>query len=106
MHDHGWLDYGGNGQAVCPGDFIVTTNGRHIVVQQPGRAEATDRAQQAQDMKDAARYRWPRNNPQWIGFDSDYRPDQIDAAIDKAMMRNAQDGMGRFDVAHPTNNGE
>ena len=43
-HEHGWLDDGGNGQAVCPGDFIVTTNGRHTVVQQPDRAEAADRA--------------------------------------------------------------
>jgi hypothetical protein len=24
MHVHGWLDTGGSGQAVCPGDFVVT----------------------------------------------------------------------------------
>jgi hypothetical protein len=53
MHEHGWLDDGGNGQIVCPGDFIVTTDGRHAVVQQPARAEAQDQAQQAQDRKDA-----------------------------------------------------
>ena len=41
---------------------------------------------------DAARYRWLRNNPQLVGFDSDYRPDQIDAAIDKA--RAAQEVAG------------
>ncbi len=57
MHEHGWLDDGGNGEAVCPGDFIVTTDGRHMVVQQPDRAEAQAKAQQAQDRKDAERYR-------------------------------------------------
>lgn len=30
---------------------------------------------------DAERYRWLRNNPQWVGYDADYRPDQIDMAI-------------------------
>ena len=44
------------------------------------------------DKEDAARYRWLRNNPQWVGFDSAYRPDQIDAAIDNA--RAAQDVAG------------
>ncbi len=39
--------------------------------------------------KDAERYRWLRNNPQWIGLDSDYRPDEIDAEIDK--VRAAQE---------------
>jgi len=24
-HDHGWIDSGGEGQAVCPGDFIIGT---------------------------------------------------------------------------------
>ena len=33
---------------------------------------------------DAARYRWLRDNLRWLTFYSDYRPDQIDAAIDKA----------------------
>ncbi len=84
MHEHGWLDDEGNGQIVCPGDFIVTTDGRHTVVKQPDRAEAADLAQQAQDMKDAARYRWLRDNLRWLTFYSHYRPDQIDAAIDKA----------------------
>lgn len=45
MRGHGWLDDGGNGQIVCPGDFIVTTDGRHAVVQQPARAESTSRRQ-------------------------------------------------------------
>jgi len=139
MHEHGWLDEGGNGQVVCPGDLIVTTDGRHAVVQQPDRAEAQAKAQQAQDRKDAeryrlqsqidacrpylkdgetaadalnrmqkevttlrnaamqlwgdrsacdkadaARYRWLRDNLRWLTFYSHYRPDQIDAAIDKA----------------------
>ena len=37
--------------------------------------------------QDARRYRWLRNNPAWVGYDSDYRPDQIDMAIDHAMTQ-------------------
>lgn len=29
MHDHGWIDSGGNGKVVCPGDFVVTTHSGH-----------------------------------------------------------------------------
>ena len=36
------------------------------------------------DKADAARYRWLRDNLRWLTFYSHYRPDQIDAAIDKA----------------------
>lgn len=35
--------------------------------------------------KDAERYRWLRGNPTWIGYDADYRPDEVDAVIDSAM---------------------
>jgi hypothetical protein len=28
-----------------------------------------------------------RDNPQWVGYDADYRPDQIDMAIDHAMTQ-------------------
>lgn len=28
-HDHGWIDSGGGGQTVCPGDWVITdTHGR------------------------------------------------------------------------------
>lgn len=37
--------------------------------------------------KDAERYRWIRNNPTWIGYDADYRPDEVDAAIDVAIAK-------------------
>ena len=86
MREHGWLDDGGNGQAVCPGDFIVTTDGRHAVVQQPARAESTDRAQQDQDMKDAARYRWLRTNRLLLqaNIPAMLHAVEFDAAIDKA----------------------
>ena len=40
--------------------------------------------QAEEDRKDAARYRWLRDNLRWLTFYSHYRPDQIDAAIDKA----------------------
>ncbi len=35
----------------------------------------------------AAMYRWIRENPQWVGFDSDYRPDEVDAAVMDAMQK-------------------
>jgi hypothetical protein len=35
----------------------------------------------------AKRYAWMRDNPQWVGYDADYRPDQIDMAIDHAMTQ-------------------
>ena len=38
--------------------------------------------------KDSARFRWIRNNPQWIGYDSDFRPDEVEKQIDAAMSRN------------------
>ena len=95
MHEHGWLDEGGNGQAVCPGDFIVTTDGRHAVVQQPDRAEAAGRRQQAQNMKDAARYRLLRRGQHWSvidGIGDTLSAEVLDAAIDKA--RAAQEVAG------------
>lgn len=33
---------------------------------------------------DAERYRFLRNNPQQMGWDSDYRPDEVDRAVDAA----------------------
>ncbi len=32
--------------------------------------------------EDAERYRWLRCNPTWVGYDDDFRPDELDAAID------------------------
>ena len=94
-HEHGWLDDGGNGQAVCPGDFIVTTDGRHVVVhvvvQQPDRAEAQAKAQQAQDRKDAERYRLLRRGQHWSvidGIGDTLRAEALDAAIDMEMTGN------------------
>lgn len=33
---------------------------------------------------DAERYRWLRNNPEWLGWDSDFRPDEVEREIDAA----------------------
>lgn len=85
MHEHGWLDDGGNGEAVCPGDFIVTTDGRNMVVPHPGRAEAAYRAQQAQDMKDAARYRWLLEHPTFAVRCFIYAPGHVSAEVDNAL---------------------
>lgn len=35
--------------------------------------------------KDAERYRWLRQNPQFMGWDSDYRADEIDRNVDAAL---------------------
>ena len=43
------------------------------------------KAELAEAKKDAERYRWLRNNPVWVGYDSDFRPDELDASIDRAM---------------------
>ena len=42
--------------------------------------------------KDAERYRWLRNNPQWLGWDHDFRPDEVEREIDAAML--AAPGIG------------
>ncbi len=52
-----------------------------------GSHEYGDFAQALADeqRKDAERYRWIRDNPTWIGYDADYRPEEVDAVIDAAM---------------------
>ena len=35
--------------------------------------------------KDAARYRWLRKNPQWLGWEHDFREDEVEREIDAAM---------------------
>ena len=41
MHEHGWLDTSGNGQNVCPGDWIITSaKGEHYTCK-PGIFNAT-----------------------------------------------------------------
>lgn len=37
------------------------------------------------DRHDAERYRWLRKNPQWLGWDADFRPDEVEREIDAAM---------------------
>lgn len=46
-------------------------------------AAAVKRAEAAE--ADAKRYRWLRDNPTWIGFDSDYAAHLIDVSVDEAM---------------------
>lgn len=35
MHDHGWIDQGPDGLDVCPGDLVITRQGRYLVVPPP-----------------------------------------------------------------------
>ena len=35
--------------------------------------------------KDATRYRWLRSNPQWLGWDHDFMPEEVEREIDAAM---------------------
>jgi len=50
---------------------------------------AADRAQQAAEIerlrKDAARYQWLKKHPQWLGWEHDFRPDEVEREIDAAM---------------------
>lgn len=39
-HDHGWIDSGGDGQTVCPGDFIVTVSAGTYAVMKPAAFDA------------------------------------------------------------------
>lgn len=34
---------------------------------------------------DAARYRWLREHPCYMGWEHDFRPDEVDTAVDKEM---------------------
>ena len=42
-------------------------------------------ATQTPDEVDAERYRWLRKNPQWLGWEHDFRPDEVDRELDAAM---------------------
>jgi hypothetical protein len=44
--------------------------------------------------KDAERYRWLRNNAQWLGWDQDFQPDEVDRAIDREMKPPGAAGEG------------
>ena len=35
--------------------------------------------------KDAARYQWLKRNPEWLGWDHDFRPDEVECEIDRSM---------------------
>lgn len=36
--------------------------------------------------KDAERYRWLKRNPTWLGWEHDFRPDEVEREIDAAML--------------------
>jgi hypothetical protein len=42
------------------------------------------RAERDALLANAERYRWLRNNPQWLGWKHDFRPDEVDREIDAA----------------------
>lgn len=35
--------------------------------------------------RDAERYRWLKTQPTWLGWDHDFRPDEVEREIDAAM---------------------
>lgn len=37
FHDHGWIDSGGNGQTVCPADYVITNADGTYTVMKPDR---------------------------------------------------------------------
>src|SRR5574337_399331 len=54
--------------------------GDHDVWLGPVLAEPAAEAQ-----RDAERYRWLRERPEWLGWEHDFRPDEIDREIDSGM---------------------
>ena len=48
-------------------------------------ARILEAATQTPDEVDAERYRWLRKNPQWLGWEHDFRPDEVDRELDAAM---------------------
>ena len=61
----------------------------HTLKDEPEQAtveflEAFFHAAQAQS-QDAKRYRWLKNNPEWLGWDHDFRPDEVEREVDNAM---------------------
>lgn len=42
--------------------------------------------------KDAERYRWMKRNPAWLGWEHDFRPDEVEREIDAAMAANTAFG--------------
>jgi len=54
-------------------------------------ANEASQAAHAAERKDAERYRWLRSNPQWLGWEHDFRPDEVEREIDAAMRSNAGD---------------
>lgn len=43
MHNHGWIDSGGEGRIVCPGDYVITS-GEDFIPMHPEAFDATHRA--------------------------------------------------------------
>jgi len=39
------------------------------------------------DKRDAARYRWLRTHPNYMGWEHDFRPEEVDVAIDAEIAR-------------------
>jgi hypothetical protein len=42
-------------------------------------------AAKAEYERDAERYRWLKTQPEWLGWEHDFRPDEIEREIDAAM---------------------
>jgi hypothetical protein len=72
---------------------------RYSIACERERDEAMRRAEAAECTvrlltPDASRWRMARNDPQWLGFDHDMLPEQIDAAADRELPERAANYRG------------
>ena len=80
-------------QVICCGvaathpDPLLTTRGAYAGRWNSNQAESVRQLRAERDAlrADAERYRWLRNNPQWLGWEHDFRPDEVDREIDAAI---------------------
>ena len=80
-------------QVICCGvaathpDPLLTTRGAYAGRWNSNQAESVRHLRAERDAlrADAERYRWLRNNPQWLGWEHDFRPDEVDREIDAAI---------------------
>ena len=42
--------------------------------------------------KDSERYRWLLNHPEWLGWDRDFRPDEVEREINASMSEEVKGG--------------
>lgn len=71
--------------------------GRLTALDQACYANEEAEKELAQLRADASRYRWLRNNPEWLGWEHDFQPDEVEREVDAAMMTAPNAGAKRHE---------